>query len=108
MSSSARESAPGPTIACASTAAPFLALIPNSPCASLLNRVARTRLKFSQDGDQLLAQRLGVERLHDVVRDPGFLRRDHVLGLALGGDHDERKLLELGVGAHFLEELEAG
>lgn len=42
----------------------------------------------------LVAQRLGVERLDDVVRHARLLRRDHVLGLALGGDHDEGRGLQ--------------
>src|SRR5258705_304291 len=52
----------------------------------------------SADGPEhaldLLLERGGVERLDDVVVDARLLGGDDVLGLALGGDHDERHVLE--------------
>src|ERR1700721_2508999 len=45
-------------------------------------------------------QRLGIERLHDVVADAGSLGRNHVLGLRLGCDHDERRRLQRAIRAH--------
>src|SRR6516165_1038024 len=56
----------------------------------------------------LVAQRLGVERLDDVVGDAGLLGGHHVLHLALGGDHDERRGLQLCIRPHLLQQLQAG
>src|SRR3954468_4072364 len=56
----------------------------------------------------LLAQRLRVEGLDDVVGDAGLLGGHHVLGLALGGDHDEGQFLQPRIGPHFLQQVEPG
>src|ERR1041385_8294253 len=65
---------------------------------------------FCADGSSSLGEhcldlgleRLRVERLDDVVVHAGLLRRDHVLGLRFGGDHDEGRLVQAGIGAHFI------
>ena len=55
-----------------------------------------------------MLQRLRVERLDDVVVDAGLLGRDHVVGLRLGGDHDEAGGVQGGIGADFPQQVEAG
>src|SRR4051794_11294417 len=55
----------------------------------------------------LVLQRFRVERLDDVVGHAGLLRSDDVLHLAFGGDHDERRLVELGVRPNLLQQLQA-
>src|SRR4051812_35707321 len=62
-------------------------------------------LESADDRRDLLLQRIGVERLHDVVVDAGFLGGDHVFGLALCGDHDEGRGVQLVVGPDLLQEL---
>ena len=41
-------------------------------------------------------ERLGVERLDDVIAGARLLGRDHVLGLRFGRHHDERRPVEPG------------
>src|SRR3546814_1544609 len=62
---------------------------------------------MSNDSSQRRLQGGRVERLDDVIADTGLLRRDHVLCLALGRDHDEGQLLQLGVRTNFGEKLHA-
>src|SRR3954470_17323592 len=76
--------------------------------ASLSTALPRQTSESPDDGGDLLLQRIGVERLDDVVVDTGFLGGDDVFGLALGGDHDERRGVQLVVGPDLLEKLEAG
>src|SRR3954469_12528070 len=59
--------------------------------ASLSTALSRQTLESADHRRDLLLQRVGVERLYDVVVGTGFLGSNHVLGLALGRDHDERR-----------------
>src|SRR5579875_3375054 len=68
----------------------------------------RRLLERAEDRGELRLQRRGIERLDDVVADPRLARHHHVLGLALGRHHDEGEVLELDVGAHLAQELQAG
>src|ERR1700733_6783318 len=61
-----------------------------------------------EDRGELLLQGLGVEWLDDVIRHPGFLGGDDVLGLAFRRDHDERNVGELGVRPDLFQQLEPG
>ena len=61
-----------------------------------------------EDRLDLGLQRRRVERLDDVVVHAGLLGGDDVLGLGFGGDHDERRGRQSWVGAHRLEQVEAG
>src|SRR4029079_12021747 len=65
-------------------------------------------LLFPENSVDLRFQRRRVERLDDVVVHPSLLRRDHVLGLRLGGHHDEGRAREPVVGAHLAQQLVAG
>jgi response regulator receiver domain-containing protein len=65
-------------------------------CANSATSNARTLPSSS-------AGRVGVEGVDDVIADPRLLGRDDVLGLALGGDHDERQVFELAVGPHLFD-----
>ena len=49
------------------------------------------RLRRQEHRVDLVLERLGVERLDDVVVHAGLLGGDDVLGLGFGGDHDERR-----------------
>src|ERR1700733_12092004 len=73
-----------------------------------LTSVASFRSAMRQHLLDFLAQGFRVERLDDVVGDAGLLGSHHVLHLAFGGDHDERRALQPAVGAHLLQKLQSG
>src|SRR5262249_16778919 len=81
----------------------------SSPSIGFACRTNRPRVfaLLGEHGLDLGLQRLRVERLDDVVVHAGLLGGDHVLGLRLGGDHDERRLGEPGILADLLEQLVA-
>src|SRR6185437_5698053 len=76
--------------------------------SAMADTVANTASGIPQHLLDLFPQRLRVERLDDVVGDAGLLGGDHVLRLAFGGNHDEGRGTQPGVGPHFLEQLQAG
>src|SRR5690348_1251596 len=81
---------PGSTCGCCALIAAslcFSASTPPRPCGS-------ERSSMIQDLFDLVLQCLGIKRLHDIVGDAGRLCRNHVLCLALGGDHDEWQRLQ--------------
>src|SRR3546814_9292978 len=61
-----------------------------SPC-SIVAAPMLTSDRGAEHRGQLGPQRVGVEGFDDVVVDARLLRLDHVLGLALGRDHEERQ-----------------
>ena len=92
------------------------------PCARLEASLASRPTRRTSSGDlpsgegeelrrehrlDLGFQRLRVERLDDVIVDAGALGRDHVVGLGLGRDHDERRAGEIGIAADLLEQVVA-
>jgi len=61
-----------------------------------------------EHGLDLGLERLRAERLDDVVVDARRARGDHVLGLRFRRHHDERRLAQVRIGAHLVQQVEAG
>src|SRR5579863_4993203 len=84
------------------------------PCASGrreaeagLGSIYPSRHHAAHAGD-LGAQRVGIERLDDIVGDAGLLGGDDIFSLALRRDHDEGNVLELRIATHPAQQIESG